>query len=68
MDGRKGSFTAVMPERARSAVASGTHMNWWTDDPDPGAAEGIHAGARHVSRWREEFLKDFAARMGRVGE
>jgi hypothetical protein len=33
------------------------------DDPDPAAAEGVHAGARHVSRWRVEFLADFAERL-----
>ena len=27
------------------------------------AAEGVHPGARHVSRWREEYLRDFAARL-----
>ena len=26
------------------------HPNWWTDDPDPAAAEGIHAGAKSVNR------------------
>jgi len=36
--------------------------NWWTDDPDPAAAEGIHPGAKSVDRWREQFLADFAAR------
>jgi len=26
-------------------------------------AEGEHIGARTVSQWREDFLRDFAARM-----
>nr|AAW84076.1 pectate lyase [uncultured bacterium] len=26
----------------------------------------MHAGAKHVSRWREEFLRDFAARLSRT--
>lgn len=66
LNGRVGSFTAVMPERARTAVRSAVHGNWWTDDPDPAWAEGVHAGAKHVSRWREEFLGDFAKRMDRT--
>jgi hypothetical protein len=65
LNGRTGKFTAVMPPAARSGQASTSHPNWWTDDPDPAAAEGVHAGARHVSRWREEFLRDFAARLMR---
>jgi hypothetical protein len=28
--------------------------------------EDIHAGAKHVSRWREEFLRDFAERLLRT--
>jgi hypothetical protein len=39
------------------------HPNWWTDDPDPSADEGVHAGAKSVNRWREDFLRDFAARF-----
>ena len=34
---------------------------------DPAAAEGIHPGAKHVNRWREAFLRDFAARLKRLG-
>jgi hypothetical protein len=40
--------------------------NWWTDDPDPAAAEGIHRGARTVNQWRVEFLRDFADRLRRT--
>lgn len=63
LDGRSGSFTAVFPTPERTGRPSAAHPNWWTDDPDPAAAEGIHPGAKHVSRWREEFLRDFAARL-----
>jgi hypothetical protein len=26
-----------------------------------------HIGAKTVNRWREDYLRDFAARMGRCG-
>ena len=42
-----------------------THPNWWIDEPDLAAAEGVHSGAKTVSRWREDFLRDFANRKDR---
>jgi hypothetical protein len=63
MAGLSGKFTAAPPPAQRTARASATHPNWWIDDPDPAAAEGVHAGARHVSRWRHDFLTDFKSRM-----
>ncbi len=62
LDGTKGEFTAFP---LRGGPPSAIHPHWWTDDPAPDAAEGIHAGARTVSRWREEFLRDFARRLAR---
>jgi hypothetical protein len=63
LDGVTGSFTAVLPPRDRTARPAQEHPRWWTDDPDPVAAEGIHAGAKSVNRWREAFLADFALRL-----
>ena len=63
IDGKAGAFTAV---QSKGGPPSATRPNWWMDDPDPAAAEGAHAGARHVSRWREEFLRDFAERLRRA--
>lgn len=63
LDGQAGKFTAVPPPRDRTSTPSAVHPNWWIDDPDPAAAEGVHPGARHVNRWRAEFLDDFAKRM-----
>ena len=65
LDGLSGQFTAVPPPAARTSRPSAHHPNWWIDDPDPAAAEGIHPGAKSVNRWREDFLRDFAARMRR---
>jgi hypothetical protein len=65
LDGRSGRFTAVPPLRDRTRRPSTVHPNWWIDDPDSAAAEGVHPGAKSVSRWREAFLRDFAERMRR---
>lgn len=65
LDGRTGAFTAVPPPSDRTSRRSTMHRNWWIDDPDPSAAEGVHPGARSVNRWREDYLRDFAARMAR---
>ncbi len=66
LDGLSGQFTAVPPPATRTRRPSSRHPNWWIDDPDPAAAEGIHPGAKHVNRWREAFLRDFAARLERL--
>jgi hypothetical protein len=66
LNGVSGQFTAAMPSTDKTNRTSRTHPQWWTDDPDPAAVEGVHAGAKHVSRWREAFLRDFAARLDRA--
>ena len=66
LDGQSGRFTAVPPPIERTARPSARHPNWWIDDPDPAAAEGVHAGARSVSQWRVEFLRDYAERLNRT--
>ncbi len=63
LDGKTGGFTSKMPSPDLAARPSAHYPNWWTDDPDPAAAEAGQPGARHVSRWREAFLRDFAARL-----
>jgi hypothetical protein len=65
LDGVEGRFTAVPPSIEQTRRRSSVHSHWWIDDPDPSTAEGIHAGAKSVSRWRRAFLEDFAARMDR---
>jgi len=63
LDGRKGAITAFLPDPSMALMPSARFPNWWVDDPSPTMAEGIHHGAKSVSQWREEFLRDFAARM-----
>jgi len=65
LDGKTGGITAVLPSPDLAKQPSAKFPNWWTDDPTPESAEGPLIGARTVSRWREDFLRDFAARMER---
>lgn len=65
LDGRSGGITAVPPAPEAARQPAARYPNWWTDDPAPGFAEAGHMGAKTVSRWREDFLADFAARMDR---
>lgn len=61
LDGQTGGFTSVFP--GGDPPASKDYPNWWTDDPNPALREGGEQGARTVSRWREQYLRDFAARL-----
>ena len=63
LDGITGGITATLPLPEQVQHPSETYPNWWTDDPTPEVADGSHNGAKTVSRWREEFLTNFAQRM-----
>jgi hypothetical protein len=63
LDGKTGGITALLPPPDIAQRPSAKLPNWWTDDPSPAVAEGPYMGAKTVNRWREEFLRDFAARM-----
>jgi hypothetical protein len=63
LGGKTGGITATQPSPDLAKHPSATFPNWWTDNPSPKVAEGSHIGAKTVSRWREDFLRDFADRM-----
>jgi hypothetical protein len=63
LDGKTGGITALLPPPDIAQRPSAKLPNWWTDDPSEAVAEGPHIGAKTVNRWREDFLRDFAARM-----
>ena len=65
LDGRTGAVTSVQPDPSAALSPSARWPNWWTDDPSPHPAEGPHQGAKTVSEWREDFLRDFAIRLQR---
>lgn len=49
-------------------VANGHGPRYWTDDPDPALMEGRYPGAKTVNRWREQYLRDWQARMDRLAD
>lgn len=65
LHGQSGAFDAAAPPLSRTIRPSKSHPHWWIDDPAPAAKVSVHPGAKSVSRWREAFLGDFAARMDR---
>ncbi len=65
LDGRTGEITVVPLALDAALTPDPTHPNWWTDDPTPALIEGPHRGARTINVWREQFLRDFAARLER---
>jgi hypothetical protein len=65
LDGKTGALTAFLPPPEGAQLPAPQWPNWWTDDPSPAVAEGEHLGAKTVSQWRKEFLRDFAARLER---
>ena len=66
LEGRTGAITAVDPTPDAAKKPAAILPRWWTDDPAPAAAEGVHHGARTVSQWRRRGLADFAARLERA--
>jgi hypothetical protein len=66
LDGQTGGLTSRNAAPAQARHPSARYPNWWTDDPDPRFSEGPHQGAKTVSRWRADFLNDFAARLRRT--
>jgi hypothetical protein len=65
LNAKTSGITAFAPKPDIALRPSSRLPNWWTDDPAPEFAEGEHIGAKTVSRWRQEYLRDFAKRMVR---
>jgi hypothetical protein len=63
LDGLAGGLTSVQPAPDAATRPDPTHPHWWTDNPNPALAEGRLLGAKTVNRWREDVLRDFAARF-----
>ena len=55
LNGKTGQVTAVPPPVERTSKPSAVHPNWWIDDPASAVAEGVHPGAKTVSRCAKTF-------------
>ena len=65
LNGITGVLRAVAEIPENRSTTGGDLTNWWSDDLSPEYAEGTHSGAKTVSRWRVDYLTDFAARFDR---
>ena len=63
LDGKSGSITSYLTPEGNAFHPSPDLPHWWGDDPSREVAEDVFVGAKTVSRWREEFLADFAQRL-----
>jgi hypothetical protein len=66
LNGKTGAFTSFLTPADAAQRPWARTPNWWTDNPAPELQEGDQQGAKTVNRWREDFLRDFAARMLRA--
>ena len=63
LSGQTGQFFSIAPWPGKPAPDDYTlGTNWYSDRPEPGLFFGIQQGARTVSKYREEFLSDWAKR------
>lgn len=61
----KGGLVSYLTPPSNINKASSHYPNWWVDDPSPELMEGKFIGAKTISKWRTDFLDDFAQRMNR---
>lgn len=65
LNGQSGEFTCVEETTVNRESDCKQYANWWADVLDEECAEQEHKGAKTVSMWREQFLRDFQYRMDR---
>ncbi|MEN8904600.1 MAG: DUF1593 domain-containing protein [Clostridiales bacterium] len=65
LNNKKGVIESILPDENVIENVSDKFPNWWTDTPNLKYTEGNHHGAKTVSKWREDYLNDFAKRIAR---
>jgi hypothetical protein len=68
LDGRSGAFVSITPWPGQPHPANIRLNNWWTDQMDEATYLGQYQGAKTVSKWREDFLSDWAVRLDWLDE
>lgn len=63
LDGQSGMFTCTEESVEGRENTDQGYPNWWSDRLDIQSAEQQHKGAKTVSMWREDFLRDFQNRL-----
>jgi hypothetical protein len=65
LNNQSGQFTCYEESEEGRQQESGRYPSWWSDLLDKEYSEQEHKGAKTVSRWREQYLRDFEARFDR---
>jgi len=68
LHGQAGEFVSANPWPGRENPENIKMNNWWSDRTDKDLYLGQYQGARTVSKWREEFLNDWAKRFEWISE
>jgi len=62
--GQTGEFVSANPWPGNENHPNNIELNnWWSDRLDQELYLGEYQGARTVSKWREEYLTDWAERL-----
>ena len=63
LDGHKGQFVSITPWPGKATPEDYLlGSSWYSDRPEPKYFLGVQQGAKTVSKYREEFLLDWARR------
>ncbi len=63
LDGQTGEFVSNNPWPGAEHPDNVALNNWWSDRTEPDLYIDQYQGARTVSRWRSDFLSDWAGRL-----
>lgn len=66
--GQTGEFISTNPWPGAENNDNVRLNNWWSDRTDSDLYLGQYQGARTISRWRADFLSDWAIRFGWISE
>jgi len=68
LDGQKGAFVSANPWPGIENPDNIPLNNWWSDRTGEDLYIGEYQGAKTVSKWREDFLSDWAERFSWLEE